>query len=73
MSVKLGEKVKDSLTGFEGTVVGRAEYLYGCVRCQLVGENPDKDVWIDEQRLEAIPTAKAGGDMPNPPSGNPRE
>ncbi len=71
MSVKLGQKVKDSISGFEGIVVGRAEYLYGCVRCQLAGKDADKDVWIDEQRLEEIPTAKSGGPQSTPTSRDP--
>lgn len=30
--IKLGQKVKDTITGFEGIALGRTEWLYGCVR-----------------------------------------
>ena len=58
--IKLGDKVKDKLTGFNGTVVARAEYLFGCVWVCVVPEKlhddkPIEDVWFDEQRLDVIP------------------
>jgi len=52
--IELGVKVKDNITGFEGTTVARAEYLNGCIQYQLEGDMPTKpgdDIWIDEQRL----------------------
>ena len=33
--IKLGKRVKDTITGFEGIVVGRTEWLYGCVRVSV--------------------------------------
>ena len=30
MKTELGQKVKDSITGFAGIVTGRAEYITGC-------------------------------------------
>lgn len=30
--IALGSKVKDKITGLEGTVVARTKHLYGCVR-----------------------------------------
>lgn len=32
MEIKLGQKVRDKLTGFEGTAVCRTVWLHGCVR-----------------------------------------
>ncbi len=32
MTIKLGQKVRDTLTGNEGTAVARTEWLHGCVR-----------------------------------------
>ena len=40
--IKLGDKVRDKLTGFEGFVNAKAEYIYGCVQFEvqpLVDEN----------------------------------
>jgi hypothetical protein len=59
MEIKLGDKVKDKLSDFKGTVVARAEYLYGCVwLCVIPKElhegKPVEDVWFDDRRLEVI-------------------
>ena len=32
---QLGDKVKDTITGFTGVVTGRSEWLFGCVRCAV--------------------------------------
>jgi hypothetical protein len=58
MTIKLGKKVKDKITGFEGIVTGVASYLYGCD--QYLVTPPAKDgakvdaYWFDEGRLEVI-------------------
>lgn len=56
--VKLGSKVKDTITGFEGVAVGRTEWLYGCTRigvesCTLHEGKPLVE-WFDEQRMEVL-------------------
>lgn len=62
--IKLGSKVKDTLTGFEGIATGRTEWLYGCVRITIEPDKLDKDgkcipsEWFDEQRVELV-TEKA--------------
>jgi len=33
--VKLGDNVKDSVSGFEGVIVSEHTYLHGCVRMTL--------------------------------------
>lgn len=54
--MKLGQKVKDLVTGFEGTVVYLAYYLHGCVRVRVQppmgadGKIPDSYT-IDEPQL----------------------
>lgn len=76
---RLGEKVKDSITGFEGTITSRIEYLNGCLQYCVepkVGKEGKKEKYeyIDEGQLELI-GAKArkaskngpGGVMPNAP------
>lgn len=64
--VKLGSRVKDSLTGFKGVAVARTEYLYGCVRVCVEPEalkdgKPIDAQWFDEQRLDVTSAAKTGG------------
>lgn len=63
--LKLGIKVTDDVTGFEGTVVGLVTYLYendsACVRpTQLKDGRPQSLHWIDvEQLTEVVPLTEA--------------
>jgi hypothetical protein len=56
-SIKLGENVKDSITGFNGKAVAKTEWLYGCIRIGVQSPNLDKDnkplpvEWFDEAQL----------------------
>jgi len=57
--IKLGLKAKDKITGFEGIITGRAQYLTGCNQAVLVPTVDDKGLvrggeWFDEARLEII-------------------
>jgi len=52
-------KVRDKLTDLEGTVLARAEYLYGCVWISVLPKKlhdgkPLAEIWVDEPRLEVI-------------------
>lgn len=74
MTVKLGKKYRDAITGFEGIATSRHEYMYGCVRITLEGGMDDpKELTFDEQRLEGgdgrkpEPTATSGGSRTAPP------
>jgi hypothetical protein len=63
LTVELGKKAKDTVTGFEGIATARFTYLNGCVRIEL--QPPVKDgkmvdaAVFDERGLEG--TAKAPG------------
>ncbi len=56
--MELGIKVRDQITGFVGTVTGRAEYISGCTQCLVAPEAKGGDFkdgqWFDIQRLEQI-------------------
>ena len=60
--VKLGSKVRDRITGFEGIAVSRCVYLNGCVPIGVEsttigekdGEPKRRDIWFDEQRIEVL-------------------
>ncbi len=59
MKIELGSTVKDKISGFTGVVVGRTEYLYGCVRLEVAanildGVKPLDFYCFDEPQLEAI-------------------
>jgi len=74
--VKLGDKVRDSITGFEGIVVARAEYLNGCISLQvqsakLKDDSPIHPEWFDEQRLTNTSKATVGGPQSYPPELHP--
>ena len=74
--VKLGDKVRDSITGFGGIVIARAEYLNGCISLQveatkLKDGEPIEAHWFDEQRLTNASKAKAGGPQSHPPEMHP--
>lgn len=57
--IKLGSKVRDTLTGFSGTATGKTERLYGCTRIQIEPSELKngkliEGQWFDEQRIEVI-------------------
>ena len=58
--VKLGDKVKERVTGMEGIVVTHAEWLYGCNRFAVEPEKLKEDgslhdaTWFDEQRVQLV-------------------
>lgn len=60
--LKLGQVAKDKITGFQGVIIGRCEYLTGCTQVLIVpqklgadGKRQDGE-WFDEQRV--TPTGK---------------
>lgn len=61
--VRLGDKVKDTISKFTGIVVARTEWLTGCVRIGIEPLTLDKDgapkpeYWFDEDRLAVLKTA----------------
>lgn len=59
---ELGDKVKDTLTGLEGILTYRVEYLTGCNQYGMFTGLDDKgeirkDHQVDENRLELIEEA----------------
>jgi hypothetical protein len=74
--IKMSEKVKDNVTGFEGTVTVRAEYLTGCRQyfVQPKMKKGAKDYpeghWFDEDRLldKKTPANRGGAQVDLPPT-----
>lgn len=78
--VKLGDEVRDKISGFEGVIVARTEYLWGCVQ-YAVASRRLKDsgevldwLWLDVDRVEIVQREEAtrvvrltGGPQPAPP------
>ncbi len=55
--IKLGVKAKDKITGFEGIVIAKTEWLTGCDQYVLKarakkGQLPLDGQWFDEGELE---------------------
>ena len=79
MTIRLGQRVRDKITGFEGTVVCRSEWINGCIQFS-VQPRVDKDgklpemQWIDEQQCEALEDPPTENPIGQPqPIGGPRK
>ncbi len=64
-NVKLGQRVRDKVTGFTGIAVARIEYLNGCIQIQVKpkatkkGKMPD-GASIDIEQIEILDKKKKG-------------
>lgn len=65
MSIKLGDRVKDKITGFQGIATGICDYITGCKQVLVTPEAqgnghveklPDS-CWLDIDRLNAVESA----------------
>ena len=62
--INLGDKVKDSVTGFIGIAVGRTTWLHGCDRITVQPEGLNKEGKLfenqnfDEPQLEVVKPKK---------------
>lgn len=56
--IRLGQKARDKVTGVEGIITGRIQYLYGCDQYCIVPPAKDGKVisgeWFDEGRVQVI-------------------
>lgn len=68
-AVNLGDRVRDKISGFQGIVTGRTEYLNGCARVVIEPEElHDGQIiesrYFDEQQIQVIEAGViARGDM----------
>lgn len=65
--IKLGDKVKDTITDYEGTVIAKIIYLNGCVRYEVKAKGlkdgkPIDSEWIDEEQLVCKKEAEGQGE-----------
>jgi len=59
METKIGQTVKDLVTGVEGVAICRAQYLHGCIRLEVQPSKKKDDtipesVMIDEVQIKII-------------------
>jgi len=76
--IAMGDKVKDTLSGFTGVVLARSEHMTGCNQIFILPksdkENEIKDgCWFDIERIEKITdravqleARRTGADIPAP-------
>lgn len=73
--IKLGQRVRDRISGLEGIVIGRMEYLYGCTRIAVQPQDvkdgkPVESTFVDEPQLELLGDEfVADAEMSRPPEG----
>jgi hypothetical protein len=76
MDIELGDKVKDTITGFTGTAVCRMSWLTGCDRIIVQPDVDKKDgkmpesQTFDEPMLKVLKKVKV--DLPERDTGGPR-
>lgn len=75
--MKLGQKARDKITGFEGIITGRAEYLTGCTQFALAPKAlADGSIrateWFDEGRIEVLGDAISSTDVKGTRNGGPQ-
>jgi hypothetical protein len=56
---KLGKRAKDKITGFEGVLTSRCEFLTGCNRyciqpTELKDGRPIESMYFDEEQIEIL-------------------
>lgn len=58
--IKLGQKARDIVTGFEGIVLATMQHLTGCNQVCILPQTLDKDgkrrdgEWFDDSRVEIL-------------------
>jgi hypothetical protein len=54
----LGKEARDKITGFEGIIIGKIYYLFGCSQYGIAPKSVDGKIndtnWFDEGRIEII-------------------
>jgi hypothetical protein len=74
--IELGKKARDKVTGFEGVITGRAQYLTGCDQYVVVPLVKDgsfqRGEWFDEGRLEVIGEGISAADVAGTRPGGPQ-
>lgn len=73
--IELGKKARDKITGFEGIITGRCQYLTGCDQYGLVPPVRDGKIeqcqWFDEGRIEVIGDGITADQVAAPARGGP--
>jgi hypothetical protein len=77
----LGKAARDKVTGFDGIIVGKCDYLFGCTQLGIAPQSKDGKLestqWFDDGRVEVTgpgvaPEAVAGSSNGGPSRDAPR-
>jgi len=74
-TLKLGDRARDTVSGWEGTATGRFEYMNGCVRWSIAASDKDgkpEEFVFDEQQIEVVTEASDQQVTSSPSTGGPR-
>jgi len=71
--IKLGQEVKDRVSGFKGIVVGRTEYLHGCLRLLVQPATKDDGTLIDPLSFDEPDLEVIGDGVYVPPKPKPEK
>lgn len=76
VEIKFGDRVKDTITGFEGFVTAKVEYITGCIQWEITPATlkdgvPQSTWWIDEKRVVLV--SKAEDAVTSSPTGGPQD
>jgi hypothetical protein len=75
--MRLGQRAKDKITGFEGILIGHADYLTGCAQYLILPSAKDGEYkeghWLDEGRIEVLGDAFEPEDVSSEGNGADRE
>lgn len=79
MAIKIGDRARDTITGYEGIVVARTEWLNKCIRLTIQTEElkdgkPIENYTFDEEQVALVRAgahvsqkpAQTGGPTPEP-------
>lgn len=58
--IELGKRYRDTVSGWEGVVTARYEYMNGCIRYEVSAKDKDgkpEAFVFDEQQIEAVEAA----------------
>ncbi len=68
MSIKLGNKVRCKISGFEGIATAKVEYINGCTQYCIAPRSKDNNIpenqYIDIQQLEVVDEGVTLGSKP---------
>jgi hypothetical protein len=74
--IELGKEGRDKVTGFQGIITGRSQFLTGCDQYNLVPPMKDGKLdavqWFDEGRIEIVGPGISAADVAGPKPGGPQ-